>query len=85
MDELKIGIIGAGMMGQEHIQNFNLLDGAQVTALADTDADMLAKSAAMCDGTPSCSDDFESLLADDSLDALVIATPYFHHKNVLPY
>ena len=28
MSEISIGIIGAGMMGQEHIQNFNLLEGA---------------------------------------------------------
>ena len=83
MDDVKIGLIGTGMMGQEHIQNFNLLDGAQVTALADTDADMLAKSADMCDGTPRCTDDFDSLLADDGLDALVIATPNFHHIDVL--
>ena len=83
MDEVKIGIIGAGMMGQEHIQNFNLLDGAQVVALADTDAGMLAKSAELSDGTPRCTDDYESLLADDGLDALVIATPNFHHIEVL--
>ena len=83
MDEVKVGIIGAGMMGQEHIQNFNLLDGAVVTALADTDDTMLAKSAALCDSAPECTDDYQKLLADDSLDALVIATPNFHHINVL--
>jgi predicted dehydrogenase len=70
-------------MGQEHIQNFNLLDGARVTALADTDADMMAKAAAMTDGTPLQTDDFETLLGDDGPDALVIATPNFHHINVL--
>jgi predicted dehydrogenase len=83
MSELKIGIIGAGMMGQEHIQNFNLLEGVSVTALADTDADMLSKSAALCAETPICSNDFETLLSDDSLDALVISTPNFHHIDVL--
>jgi predicted dehydrogenase len=83
MSDITIGIIGAGMMGQEHIQNFNLLDGARVTALADTDADMMAKAAAMTDGTPLQTDDFETLLGDDGPDALVIATPNFHHINVL--
>ena len=61
MNDITIGIIGTGMMGQEHIQNFNLLDGAQVTALADTDAAMLTKAAEMTDGTPIVSDDFETL------------------------
>ena len=83
MSEISVGIIGAGMMGQEHIQNFNLLEGAQVTALADTNAAMLAKAAEMADGTPSQSDDFETLLGDNGPDVLVIATPNFHHINVL--
>ena len=83
MNDITIGIIGTGMMGQEHIQNFNLLDGAQVTALADTDAAMLTKAAEMTDGTPIVSDDFETLLGDNGPDALVIATPNFHHISVL--
>lgn len=83
MNEITIGIIGAGMMGQEHIQNFNLLDGARVTALADTDAGMLHKAAEITEGTPTQSDDFLSLLGDDGPDALVIATPNFHHIDVL--
>jgi len=29
------GIIGCGMMGLEHINNVNLLDGAQVSAVYD--------------------------------------------------
>ena len=83
MSDITIGIIGTGMMGQEHIQNFNLLDGAQVTALADTDTAMLAKAAEMADGTPTLTDDFETLLGDDGPDALVISTPHFHHIDVL--
>ena len=83
MSDITIGIIGTGMMGQEHIQNFNLLDGAHVTALADTDAAMLSKAAEMTDGTPILSDDFETLLGDNGPDALVIATPNFHHIEVL--
>ena len=83
MNEISIGIIGAGMMGQEHIQNFNLLEGAQVTALADTDAAMLAKAAEMTNGTPMQSDDFETLLGDNGPDVLVISTPNFHHIDVL--
>ena len=83
MSDISVGIIGAGMMGQEHIQNFNLLEGAQVTVLADTNAAMLAKAAEMTDGTPIQSDDFETLLGDNGPDVLVIATPNFHHINVL--
>lgn len=83
MGRVNIGIIGAGMMGQEHIQNFNLLEDARVIALADTSPDMLARSRAMAEGNARVSDDFESLLVDPDIDALVIATPNFHHMDVL--
>ncbi|MED5324515.1 MAG: Gfo/Idh/MocA family oxidoreductase, partial [Pseudomonadota bacterium] len=83
MSEISIGLIGAGMMGQEHIQNFNLLDGVCVGANADTHAGMRDKAAAMCPHKVQAVSDFEKLLGDPSLDALVIATPNFHHIDVL--
>ena len=83
MSEISIGLIGAGMMGQEHIQNFNLLDGVRISAIADTHPGMRDKAAAMCPHKVEAVDDFEKLLGDPDLDALVIATPNFHHINVL--
>ncbi|MFW2437389.1 MAG: Gfo/Idh/MocA family protein [Parvibaculales bacterium] len=82
--KINIGIIGTGMMGHEHIQNFNLLDDAHVMALADTDQTMLAKAVELNQDKARTSDDFESLLSDPHIDALVIATPNFHHIDVLP-
>jgi myo-inositol 2-dehydrogenase / D-chiro-inositol 1-dehydrogenase len=38
MRELRYGIIGAGMMGREHIRNLMTIDGVRVTALADPHA-----------------------------------------------
>jgi len=84
MSKVNIGIIGAGMMGHEHIQNFNLLDDARVIALADTNTRMLAKAQELTQDGPRTTDDFESLLQDPDIDALVIATPNFHHIEVLP-
>ena len=37
---IRYGLIGSGMMGQEHIRNLNLLDGTQVTCVADPDPAM---------------------------------------------
>ena len=37
---LRYGLIGSGMMGQEHIRNLNLLEGCEVTAVADPDEGM---------------------------------------------
>ena len=83
MTDISIGLIGAGMMGQEHIQNFNLLDGVRVGAIADTNASMRDTAAALCAQKITPMADFEKLLTDPSLDAFVIATPNFHHIEVL--
>ena len=83
MSEISIGLIGAGMMGQEHIKNFNLLDGVRVGAIADTHSGMRDKAAAMCLRKVQTVSDFEKLLGDSSLDAFVIATPNYHHIDVL--
>ena len=35
-DIIKYGVIGTGVMGQEHIQNINLIENAEVLAICDT-------------------------------------------------
>jgi myo-inositol 2-dehydrogenase/D-chiro-inositol 1-dehydrogenase len=37
MTDIRYGIIGSGMMGQEHIRTIGLLEGARVTAVCDPD------------------------------------------------
>ena len=49
-DEIRYGIIGAGIMGIEHIQNVNHIDGAVVTAIADPIEGMRAWGAAEAAG-----------------------------------
>mgnify|MGYP005637350719 FL=1 len=34
---LRYGLIGSGMMGVEHIENVNALDGAEIVAFSDPD------------------------------------------------
>ena len=46
----RYGIIGCGMMGQEHLRNIALLPGAQVTRIFEPDAAMLASVAAAVGG-----------------------------------
>ena len=41
---IRYGLIGSGMMGQEHIRNINLLGGCEVAAVADPDEGMRALS-----------------------------------------
>ena len=44
---LRYGLIGAGMMGGEHVRNLQLLEGVTLAALADPDAAMRGAGAAL--------------------------------------
>ncbi len=43
---IRYGLIGSGMMGQEHIRNINLLEGAEVVSIFDPDPEMRVGEAA---------------------------------------
>lgn len=78
---IRYAIIGSGMMGQEHIRNLALIDGATVTAVADPDPAMRAQAAALA-GARAFSDHGE-LLSSGLADALVIASPNTTHATIL--
>ncbi len=83
MDELRYGVIGTGMMGIEHIENLNALDGAAVTAIADPDAGSRDAGAAAAGPSAAVYTDHRKLLEDDACDAVVIASPNMTHVDVL--
>ncbi len=79
---LRYGIIGCGMMGQEHIRNIQLLPDAAITAIVEPDAGMRATILTLVpnvDFEPS----IDALLARHDLDALLIASPNFMHAEQL--
>ena len=81
---IRYGLIGAGMMGQEHIRNLALLDQAAITALADPDASMRNKALGLQGGTAQVFDDYRDLLSADICDAYLIASPNdLHYANLL--
>ena len=79
---IRYGLIGSGMMGQEHIRNLNLLEGAQVTAIADPDAGMRDLSAQTAEGSVSTFADHKEMLSADLCDAYVIVSPNDTHHNI---
>ena len=83
MNKIRYGIIGCGSMGREHIENLKALDGAEVTAIADTDAGSRDAAAALCPNPPKVFAQHRDLLASGLCDALVIATPNFTHAEVM--
>jgi predicted dehydrogenase len=71
---LHYGVIGCGMMAREHIRNIALLPDARVAVVFDPVAD-LAQSAAALAGGARVAASLDDLLAEPSLDALVIVSP----------
>ena len=81
MDEVRIGIIGLGNIGQVHVGN--LMDGkvprGKLTAVGDAIADKLPDYEAKGLKT---FDSGEALIGSGEIDALIIATPHFQHTTL---
>jgi predicted dehydrogenase len=80
---LRYGLIGSGMMGQEHIRNLNLLDGVEVVAIADPDEGMRKLSVALSGGTARAYADYSDMLSDDLCDAYIVGSPNDTHHRVM--
>jgi len=76
------GLIGCGMMGQEHLRNIALLPDTCVIAIFEPDAKMARAAADLAPDAQFC-DSIEDLLAVDALDCLVIVSPNFCHLDQL--
>ena len=72
------GIIGCGMMGQEHLRNIALLDGTCVRAIFEPDAEMAAIANAFAPEAEMVAS-LDALLDIDDLDCLVIVSPNHCH------
>ncbi len=85
-DKLRFAIVGAGMMGREHIRNLKLFPEAQVTALIDPVQSSLDKTLATlgpdADGAR-CFPTVEAMIAAGGVDAVLIVSPNFTHRAVL--
>ncbi|WP_338144792.1 Gfo/Idh/MocA family oxidoreductase [Fertoeibacter niger] len=78
MKTIRYGIIGCGMMGQEHLRNIALLEDAEVAAIFEPDAAMRAEAAAHAPGAVLV-DSVAGLLAVEAVNVLLIASPNYLH------
>ena len=76
------GMIGCGMMGQEHLRNIALLPDTQVSAIYEPDLEMAQIAATFAPNAKFC-DSLDALLAVEGLDCLVIVSPNFCHMDQL--
>ena len=80
---LRVGVIGVGMMGADHADRVaHRVANATLVAVADPDQDRAQDLAARYDGVQVFADPIE-LIHDDSVDAVLIASPGFVHEEQL--
>ncbi len=79
---LRIGVIGCGHWGPNHIRTFSAMKVSIVTAIADANAKRLAS---VCEMFPHVRgfEDHNSLLRDGGVDAVVVVTPTRSHFAVV--
>jgi len=72
MDTLRIGLVGTGRIGQIHARTLSTLPGVKLVAVTDVNSESARACGEACGAQ--VAPDFAALLADDSLDAVVIAS-----------
>jgi predicted dehydrogenase len=78
---LRVGVVGLGYWGPNLARNFEALPGCELAWLCDGREELRAKFAATYPNAR-ITGDLEELLADDALDAIVLATPVPSHADL---
>jgi predicted dehydrogenase len=78
---IRVGVAGLGYWGPNLARNLGALPGCEVTWLCDADAERLERLGPAFPGART-SGRLDDLLADDGLDAVVLATPVPTHADL---
>ncbi|HKE24504.1 MAG TPA: inositol 2-dehydrogenase [Bryobacteraceae bacterium] len=83
MSQLKIGIIGAGRIGKVHAETAAFrLPEVNIVCIADVDRNAAARLANRC-GIAKVADSSEEVLADPSVEAVLICSPTETHADLI--
>jgi predicted dehydrogenase len=86
MSDLRVGLIGTGMMGCEHLRNLMGLDSVAITAVSDPNEEPLHWATKTLGDRANSVTQFtshEDLLASGLVDAVLVASPNYTHKSIL--
>ena len=86
MDQIRVGVIGTGMMGCEHLRNLLAIPNVSIAAIADSHPDSLALARITLEGSvhrPVEFVDHRDLLKSGLVDAVIVASPNFTHRQIL--
>src|SRR5690348_16981823 len=82
MSDLGVAIVGLGQ-GRSHLRAFQAAEGSRVVAVCDADARLAARVAAEME-VAHIYTDLDGLLADRTVDVVVIATPdHLHGRHAI--
>ncbi len=83
MSDLRIAVLGVGVMGADHVARItSRISGAAVTVVNDYLPEKAAEIAAAVPGARVANDPFDAITADD-VDAVLLATPGPTHEKQL--
>lgn len=84
---LRYGIVGTGMMGQEHMRNIALLEDATVSAIADPNNEMAESATSLAaqlfGQKPRVFVGHRELIESGTCDALVVVSPNHTHHTIM--
>ncbi|MRX45175.1 Gfo/Idh/MocA family protein [Agromyces kandeliae] len=82
-NDLRIGVVGAGLMGADHVTRITeRISGAVVSAIVEPDADRASAAVQHAPGATAFAS-IEDAIAAGAVDAVLIATPGRFHEPVL--
>jgi len=79
VSRLRIGVVGAGVMGHHYVKALREYPRAEVAAVCDLNLDAATALAAECDAQADGS--VQAMLDGADLQAIVVATPDFAHRE----
>ena len=87
MTKVRIGMIGVGLRGQEHVRLMSAREDVEIIAMADPDKKMMSEALQIVAKAgkkkplefSNGNDDYKNLLKRDDIDAVIIATPWEWH------
>lgn len=78
---LRVGVVGLGWAGQQHLAAYRAIEGVEVIALAGKETEVLAQLGAQYE-VPHLLSDWQDLVALPGLDAVSVAVPTFLHAPI---
>lgn len=79
---VRVGVIGFGQWGPNHVRNFSLLDGVEVVRVCDASPERRAAAGKFLRGVETTADSAAVTDAPD-IDAVVVATPTASHHALV--